>query len=382
MKLLVVSHSYITAFAQQKFVEMKRQCATLKVRILTPRVSHHIFMQYNREIAAELDEDEVVTIREFFGRSHMTFLFDPIRFASVVRDFKPDRVHIEEDPYSVAGVQTVCLTQSVCPNAKISFFIWDNLARVPRFPLSIVKKTLDRYSLSRADLVVCGNVEGERLLRTTRGFHGKTAVLPQVGMDPAPYLKPRNEELRRSLGLAPDDVVVGFIGRLVPEKGVIHLLEALAGLEHARWKMLLVGSGPLQPELDAWKDRFGGRLICHPPVPHSEVPNYMRALDIFVLPSYGTPFWKEQFGLALAQAMLAGVACIGSSSGAIPDVLGGTGVIFRERSVDDLKDHLRQLIESQALRADLAVAARQHALKHYTAAAVANQYLNVFTEAA
>jgi len=55
----------------------------------------------------------------------------------------------------------------------------------------------------------------------------------------------------------------------------------------------------------------------------------------------------EQFGLTLAQAMMAGVAVIGSSSGAIPNVLGPGGIIFKEGNIDSLKSALKTLIESK-----------------------------------
>lgn len=186
MRLLVVGHTYLIAFNQQKYVEMKRQSEGLELRILTPRSMPHAFKRYTRELAPGLSADEVVDIREFFGRSHMSYVLDPFRFAKVLREFRPDRVHIEEDPYSAVGVEAVFLTRLICPLAKLSFFIWDNLARVPRFPLNVIKRVLNRYSLSKADLVVCGNKDGELLLRGKKGYKGRTAVLPQMGLNPDP----------------------------------------------------------------------------------------------------------------------------------------------------------------------------------------------------
>jgi glycosyltransferase involved in cell wall biosynthesis len=379
MKLLVVGHSYLTAFAQGKYVEMKRQCEGLELRILTPRTIPHVFMRYARELAPGLSAKEVVDIREFFGRSHMSYVLDPFRFARVLREFQPDRVHIEEDPYSAVGVETVFLTRLLCPAAKISFFIWDNLARVPRFPLNVIKRKLNRYSLSKADLVVCGNKEGERLLREKKGYKGRTAVLPQLGLEPGPYVNPQTNSIRNELLIPVDMPLIGFVGRLIPEKGVSLLLEALHRLMDHEWRILLVGSGPLESEISGkWQKIFGDRLIYRKAVPHAEVPAYMRAMDIFVLPSYATPTWKEQFGLVLAQAMLAGVPCIGSSSGPIPDVIGPGGLVFREKNVDDLVSTLERVLVDVDLRKSLAESAQSFALKHYVHAAVVAGYLAQF----
>lgn len=379
MKLLVVGHTYLTAFAQRKYVEMKRQCEGLELRILTPRAMPHVFKRYTRELSSGLSADEVVDIREFFGRSHMSYVLDPFRFAEVLRKFQPDRVHIEEDPYSAVGVEAVFLTRLICPSAKISFFIWDNLARVPRFPLNVIKRKLNRYSLSKADLVVCGNKDGELLLREKKGYGGRTAVLPQLGLNPDPYLNLQTNLIRNELLIPVDIPLIGFVGRLIPEKGVSLLLEALHRLKDIEWRVLIVGSGPLESEITGkWQQMFGERLVYRKAVPHAEVPAYIRAMDIFVLPSYATPAWKEQFGLVLAEAMLAGVPCIGSSSGAIPDVIGPGGLVFKEKDVDDLVRTLERLLVDVELRKSLAQTARIFALQNYTHAAVATTYLKQF----
>jgi glycosyltransferase involved in cell wall biosynthesis len=379
MRLLVVGHTYLTAFAQRKYVEMKRQCEGLELRILTPRAMPHVFMRYTREIAPDLSADEVVDIRDFFGRSHMSYVLDPLRFAKVLREFQPHRVHIEEDPYSAVGVETVFLTRLICPSAKISFFIWDNLARVPRFPLNVIKRELNRYSLNKADLVVCGNQDGELLLRQKKGYKGRTAVLPQLGLDPDPYMNPQTNPLKNGLLMPADVPLIGFVGRLIPEKGVILLLEALHRLKDLKWRVLIVGSGPLESEItNKWQALLGERLVYRKAVPHAEVPAYMRAMDIFVLPSHATSAWKEQFGLVLAEAMLAGVPCVGSTSGAIPDVIGPGGLVFKEKDADDLVSALERLLVDVELRKTLAEDAQRFALQHYTHASVATAYLKQF----
>jgi len=80
----------------------------------------------------------------------------------------------------------------------------------------------------------------------------------------------------------------------------------------------------------------------------------------------------------LAQAMMAGVACIGSSSGQIPNVLGGSGIVFKEGDVESLKSVLKILIESRELRKMNAKGCLEFARMHYTNDAVASAYKDVF----
>jgi glycosyltransferase involved in cell wall biosynthesis len=366
MKLLVVGHSYVTSFAQEKFVTMKALRRDLRLRLLVPDRAYNLFGAYKAERHEELGVEELVVMRRLGGRSHMGYLLNPLRLARLLRTFRPDVVLIEEDPHSLIGVETVLLLGLFSPDAKITFFIWDNLARRPRFPLNLIKRGLAGYSFARTSLVICGNTEGRSLLKK-KGYLGPSTVVPQIGV--------REPRTTRERGESPP--LIGFVGRLVPEKGVLLLLHALAGLEEFEWKLLIVGAGPLEEELRTfWRRRFGSRLVLRNAVPHADVESILQSLDIFVLPSYGVPGWKEQFGLTLAQAMMAGAACVGSSSGAIPEVLGAAGVVFLERDEAALRDALRSLLKSEDRRKILARAAKQRATQQYSMTAIASKFLS------
>jgi len=379
MRLLVVGHSYITAFAQAKYAAMKRLAPDLELLLIIPPRVYHPFMTYRPEVAPGLASSEVVCVPTLFGRSTMTYLLDPRRLAGLLREFSPDRIHIEEDPHSFVGVETVLLSRRQCPDAKVSFFIWDNLNRSPRFPVNVLKRVLTRYALACASDVVCGNTEGQRLLKD-KGYNGSSAILPQIGLEASEYMQPPRAELMAAIrGEDRDGVVIGYVGRLVPEKGILTLLEALSGIGECQWRLVLLGQGPLREKLERqWKPRMGQRLVLMDAVSHGAVAECMKCFDVFVLASHKTSRWTEQFGLALAQAMMAGVACVGSSSGAIPEVLAGTGLLVQERDAVALREALRRLISCPEDRKSLGRAARELARAHYTNEVIAAAYLRVF----
>lgn len=378
MRLTVIGHSYVTPFAQEKYVAMKRQAAGVRLQILTPPSVGHVFMRYEHARHPGLSPDEVQAIPALFQKHHMTYMLDPRRFWSALKRFNPTHIHIEEDPHSLVGAETVTLARFACAGARLSFFVWDNLGRRRPGPFGALKTALTRYSLRQADLVVCGNREAEELLVTRKGFRGVTAVLPQVGLDPGEYARPIAPQIRDELPERADEPVIGFVGRLVPEKGLTMLLETLAALEHLRWRAVVIGDGPLRGEMQGrWQRFFGKRLVYRGPVAHREVPDWLRCLDIFVLPSYGTVSWREQFGLTLAQAMMAGVACVGSSSGAIPEVLGDAGLVFNEGDRAGLLRAVELLIRDPGLRASLGAAARAEA-QRFTNEAISRRYLDLF----
>jgi glycosyltransferase involved in cell wall biosynthesis len=255
----------------------------------------------------------------------------------------------------------------------LSFFVWDNLNHLPPFPLNVVKRGLTRLSLSRARLVVSGNERGRELL-SAKGYHGAAAVIPQLGLDP---MDPGHTRRFRSEAVP----VIGYFGRLVEEKGLRDLFAALQTVLDRPWRLVTYGSGPLREEIGSrWRSTFGDRLTCHHPIPHADVQRALGTVDIFVLPSYTVPTWQEQFGLTLAQAMLAGCACVGSSSGAIPEVLAGAGLVFPERNVPALARALRHLLESETERHRCGDDARAVAAARYTNKTIASRYLQAFDD--
>jgi len=319
MRLLVVGHSFIVAYNQKKYVAMKQLDPHLRLRILGPKQSRHVFGTYPCDVHPELSAEEVIPLGAFFSGSHMTYVLDPVPMAQILRGFCPDVIHMEEEPHAGMAVATATLRETFAPQAAITLFTWDNLHRPRGFPLGPIKRTLRSYTLRRAAAVVCGNREAEQLLHRQAGYAGHTEVLPQFGLDPDEHTPGNESDLRQQLGLM-GSVVVGYAGRLLPEKGVGFLMGALEQLGQLSWKLLLVGSGPLEQQIrEVWMPRLPGRIVHVPAVAHREVPRYLRCMDVFVLASYAIPNWKEQFGLAAAQAMMLGIPSVVSSSGALPE---------------------------------------------------------------
>ena len=381
MKIVVLSHTYMIAFNQRKWVKLLEIDPDVQIRLITPRFLPTAFGIRKRERDVALGADTVVELPSYFNRSHMHYWFDPFGFARLLREFKPDRIHIEEDPYSVVGFETILLARLFARQAKISFFLWDNLARTPGGIKGWIKSSLNRFGLGRADVVICGNRQGQTLLQEKKNYTGRSIVLPQLGLTASEYAGGKNFGLREELGVGRETVLIGYVGRLVPEKGIMTLLDAFARLSGRDCSLLLLGSGPMEPQIQAFCEaRPPGRVILVNAVPHEKVPDYMRALDLFILPSLSTPTWVEQFGIVLAQAMLSGVPCVGSSSGAIPDVIGPGGAVFNEGDTTALLNELLRLIDSPSERSRLGEQAQSYALAHYSQEAVASAYLAAFRQ--
>jgi glycosyltransferase involved in cell wall biosynthesis len=127
--------------------------------------------------------------------------------------------------------------------------------------------------------------------------------------------------------------LVVSIGRLVWEKGHQDLLRALALLRASGRddvRALIVGVGPEERRLRGVARDLGlqDAVAFRGWVPYDELPEVYASASCLVLASLPTPFWEEQFGMVLAEAMAAHVPVIAAASGAIPEVVGASGTLF------------------------------------------------------
>ena len=251
----------------------------------------------------------------------------PIR--RFLRDENPALVHIEEEPWSVAASRVIRLCRA--RGVPTTLFTWHNIAGHPRWPLSALRRATARA----ADGWVAGNRVAANLLRVLDDCK-PLIVLPQLGIDPPTHRQ------RRQPGVA---IQIGYVGRLVPEKGVDDLIVAFSKLDQPETTLSIVGDGPYRRPLEELADHLdvGARVHFAGAFSHGNVASELRRLDILVLPSRTTSRWVEQFGHVLVEGMAAGTAVVGSDSGAIPDVIGEGGVVFPEGDRDALCGILGEL---------------------------------------
>ena len=283
---------------------------------------------------------------------------------------QPDIVHIDEEPYNVATWHA--LRQARAVGARSLFFSWQNIRRSYPFPFNVLEKQV----LNRVSFAIVGNQAAAAVWRA-KGYEGPCRVIPQFGVDPTHFHPPL--EVSR----APSPVLrIGSAGRrLVWEKGNDLLLRAVAGLPGA-WEVHIAGEGPERAALAQLARELGiaERVSFDGVIPSTAMPDYLRGLDVLVLPSRTLPNWKEQFGRVLIEAMACEVAVVGSDSGEIPHVVAEAGLIFPEESVDALRAALLRLMESNMLRERLGRAGRRRVLAQYTQDRIAAQTVDVYRE--
>ena len=207
-----------------------------------------------------------------------------------------------------------------------------------------------------------------------KGYEGPLAVIPQFGVDPEIFSPPEGPKHERPVHIA-------YLGRLVPEKGVDLLLQALNELR-GEWQLTIQGGGPEETRLRAMAEttRLKERVSFRPLIPSVNMPEFYRQIDVLVLPSRRQANWMEQFGRVLVEAMACGVTVVGSETGEIPHVIGDAGFTFAENDVAALQLILNRLIRTPELRKTMGSRGRARVLAHFTQRQIAIETLRVYEE--
>ena len=196
------------------------------------------------------------------------------------------------------------------------------------------------FVLHTAAHAIAGDMEAAQLLEKANYPSSKITVLPQYGVNPKLFTKKNVNNLKKTLGI--NSFVLGYVGRLVPEKGIQDLVEAFSRLKNKKAVLLIIGNGPLRTFLEEKAVHLGinSRIRWIPALDQNHIPDYLNCMDVLVLPSHTTPTWKEQFGRVIIEAQACEVPVLGSDSGAIPEVIGKAGLIFKEKDIQDLHQKL------------------------------------------
>ncbi|MBI4709034.1 MAG: glycosyltransferase family 4 protein [Candidatus Portnoybacteria bacterium] len=199
-------------------------------------------------------------------------------------------------------------------------------------------------------------------------------------------LKSENEEvkteihnLKNKLGIKESEKVIITVSRLVPKNGVGDLIEAVSKLQIPNYKLLILGSGPLEESLKSKTEslKLGNRVNFLGEIPNKKVPEYLAISDVFVRPSL-----SEGLGNAFLEAMAAGVPVIGTEVGGIPDFLVNreTGLFCEASNSNDIAEKIKLLLTDNDLRNKLIVNGRKLVEEKYNWNEIAERMENIFNK--
>jgi glycosyltransferase involved in cell wall biosynthesis len=244
-----------------------------------------------------------------------------------------------------------------------------------------VYKLLERKAAPISDRIVCvAAAMAEQSLAAGIGTR-EQYVTVYSGMETAAYLNPPvpRDDVRRSFGIAPDDVVVGTIARLFDLKGHDDLLDLAPEMcrQFPRMKFMWVGDGSLRPRFEARIAEMGlkDRFVLTGLVPPTRIPELCNAMDVLVHPSR-----REGLARALAQGGLAAIPVVtydidGNREGVLD---GRSGFVLPPFDRGRLSHSLMVLLGDAELRRRMGQAGRQFALARFDARVMVDALEDVY----
>ena len=174
-------------------------------------------------------------------------------------------------------------------------------------------------------------------------------------------------------------LLIGYIGRLIQQKGVDTLIRAFAEIEMPHKELYIVGDGPERNALEQLASRLGeARRVRFLGYRQDRIA-LLKAFDAFVLPSS-----REGFPRCLLEAMAAGIPVVATDIPGCRAVVrdGDTGLLFPPGSAPGLASALRRLLADERLRAALAARAQALVRRDFSAEAMAARYAELYGELA
>ena len=361
-RVLIFSHAYVDPANRGKLRALAARGLELTVGVpqvwRDPANGRPITTAWERHNDVEVFP---VPARPVGDVAHARFARRALR--ALLRDKRPDVIQVEEEPTSAAARQLVALGRHLGVPVVLH-----TAAAEEHLPL------LARWSRRRLLRRLAGVTTGSQGAAAVVRREAPTvpvAVVPRLGVQVPPGAEHVPHE-----GLA-----VGYVGRLLPEKGLDTLLRALAENRAHEWHLTVVGDGPDRERLErlASELRLAARVRWSGGLPPERLALLWPDLDVLVLASRGETSLAEHAGQILAEAMAYEVAVIGSGGGVLPEVIGEAGVVVPPNDAPALAMALRRL-SVDGVRRPLAQAGRARAMRHYSDDAVAERTVTFWRE--
>ena len=367
LRVLRIAHASLTPALRQRERAFARLYPDVRFELVTTTRWREAGVEVN---AVDDDLFPVTAVRPRLSKHIQLFAYEPKPIADVLRRFRPHVIDLNHEPYSIACAEIMMLCHRYAPQAAIILQACQNIYKNYPPPFN----WLERRALRRAAAAaVCSETVREVL--SAKGFTKPVAIVP-FGVDVHAFA-PRANANRKS-----GTPTIGFIGRMLDGKGLNILAEALGIAAAEDWNVLLVGDGPERASFEkALADRgLLERARFTGAISYDQVPQLYHEMDMLVMPTETTDRIREQFGRVLVEAMASGVPVIGSTCGAIPEVIGDAGLVFRERDATALATAIKRLLADDGLRARLATRGRARVEQNYSWEVVAAKTFEFFQQ--
>jgi glycosyltransferase involved in cell wall biosynthesis len=349
-KIIVVSHACFTAINRHVYHLFVQDGWNLE--IVVPK--ELIFPSGKKKADPPEKGDPEMHYLPLKGTNPRSYHFEGL--IPLLNEKMPGIIILDNDPVSLLANQLgkwakkrqtwlYCIS-----NENLPLDINSGISRrgVKALPAILFKRNLLRRNKDLIDGIFTVNADGEKIF-TDEGFLNVQHM--PLGYDPAFFFPDPEARVSIRNKYKLNNKVIAYFGRLTPEKGIHILIEALKNLKSMDWQLMMdsfdIYASAYSKEISrllAEADILNRVVFIKPS--HFEIAAYMNAADIVVVPSITVVNWKEQYGRVAAEALACGKEVIASDSGALPELLGGYGFLFKEGNVQELQELLASRLKT------------------------------------
>ena len=364
IRVLRIAHASLTPALRGRERGIASTFPEVEMEVVTPER----WRETGVDVEAEPDEYfPVLTAKTFLSKHIQLFAYDPRPIIESLRR-RPHVIDMDHEPYSVPCAEIITLRNLFAPGVPIVMQTAQNILKNYPPPFSL----FERRAFCQVSAAYMCSVTVREVLET-KGFQKPMRIVP-FGVD---------LEMFRFRKRAPNEILtIGYVGRLLPAKGLLVLADALAKIKDKKWRLLIVGDGEERENLRRRlaEHNLLGRVEFTGAVSYEKTPEYFQKIDALVVPTVTTKKIREQFGRVIVEAMASGVPVIGSTCGAIPEVIADAGIVFPEKNSRALAKALERLLDDGDLRKRLARAGRQRVEENYTWEKVGRGIFSLYVE--
>jgi glycosyltransferase involved in cell wall biosynthesis len=301
-----------------------------------------------------------------------------VRLISALRRWRPDVLHTHLRFSNVLGRLAALVVRT--PVVLTSLHHLDLTYWPPTGPLGRAFAKLDCWS---ANVVNTGFIAVSSAVRDDYqkhfGLRDVEVIHNYVESEMFGVRGAGRADARRRLGASERDVVILNVARLAPEKGQRYLVDALATVRQKvpEARVVFVGGGPDRAPLQRQSEMLGVAAAVRFAGAVADVRPFLAAADIFVFPSLA-----EGFGIALAEAMAAGVPVVTTAVDGLAELVEDEvdGLVVPPRDASALADALLRLIDDPELRSRLAARARRTVAERFTPEIAIPRLQGIYTD--
>lgn len=352
--VLAISHAYVRSSNRSVFDKVAGP--DWKVSIVAPTAidSGQIRIECEPRDDGDSQLDSVELLQLPTNGNHlrgMTF----VGLDALLKKVSPDAIFVEADP----GSRVVLELSRYCKKNDIPILcltnenlMWGPIASWRRtglrgLPAAFAKTLIHLRMRSRIDHVFTTSSYARDIFRVAG--YSSVSVLPLgFDRDRFRYSSSVRHHIRQREGIAANETVISYFGRITPEKGVDVLIDALGRLQHLPWRLFLndfISNSDYSQRIGQQIQSLGFKDRVHTVRSrHGAIAQWMCASDVTVLPSRTTAKWVEQFGRVVTEAMATGNYLIVSDSGTPKELVGDCGQVVSEGNTAELATHLEEYL--------------------------------------